>query len=193
MFETLLVDGGVAVNLEAHLARMRNSVAVLYGAELPAIDVPTDRDGAIRIDYVPGEAPTIAWRPLSPRALPIVLTPHVIPGGIGEHKWRDRTRLDALGKNGTTPLILDADGAVLEAAWAAVLIRRDGILYTPREDGRILPSTSRPAARQQDLWLRPGDELLVSSSLAGTVPAVLAATSPEPLPGTRRSPTRTGA
>ncbi len=104
----------------------------------------------------------------------------MLPGGLGEHKWIDRALLDALSADGTTPLMLDADGTVLEAAWAAVLIRRDGRLYTPREDGRILPSTSRPHALQRDLRLEPGDELLLSSSLAGVVPAVLAATSPEP-------------
>ena len=143
---------------------------------------------------MPGEAPTTTWRELKPRALPIVVTPYVLPGGLGEHKWRDRKLLDALSEDGTTPLILDADGAVLEAAWAAVLIKRDGNLYTPRNDGRILPSTSRPRhAEERDLWLQPGDELLLSSSLAGTVPAVLAATNPAPPPGTRRTPDRTAA
>ena len=194
VFETLLVADGIAVNLEAHLARLARSVKVLYGEALPRIDVPTDRDGAIRIDYVPGEVPATTWRELKPRALPIVVTPYVLPGGLGEHKWRDRKLLDRLSEDGTTPLILDADGAVLEAAWAAVLIKRDGNLYTPREDGRILPSTSRPRdAEERDLWLQPGDELLLSSSLAGTVPAVLAATNPAPPPGTSRTPNRTAA
>jgi len=65
---------------------------------------------------------------------------------------------------------------VLEAAWAALLIRRNGKLYTSHEDGRILPSTSRPHATQTRLTLEDlerADEILVSSSLAGLVPAVL--------------------
>jgi para-aminobenzoate synthetase/4-amino-4-deoxychorismate lyase len=65
---------------------------------------------------------------------------------------------------------------VLEAAWAAVLIRRHDTLFTPREDGRILPSTSRPPATQTRLTLEDlerADEILLSSSLAGLVPAVL--------------------
>ena len=168
-------------------------MATLYGETLPEIDVPTDRDGAVRITYVPGTAPTVRWRPATPRALPVVLTPHVLPGGLGEHKWNDRRLVEALSKDGTTPLLLDADGTVLEAAWAAVLIRRDGVLYTPREDGRILPSTSRPHAEPADLTLQPGDELLLSSSLAGVVPAVLAGASPAPRAGTPRTPSRTGA
>jgi para-aminobenzoate synthetase/4-amino-4-deoxychorismate lyase len=128
---------------------------------------------------------------MSRRKLPIIVTPQVVPGGLGEHKWVDRRLVDRLGADGTTPLLLDADGTVLEAAWAAVLIRRGGTLYTPREDGRILPSTSRPLAQMADLQLEPGDELLLSSSLAGVVPAVLAATSPARLDNRRRTPLRT--
>ena len=147
MFETLLVAGGVAVNLEAHIARLARSVKVLYGEELPEIEVPVDRDGAVRIDYVPGAAPTVTWRALKPRALPIVLTPYVLPGGLGEHKWIDRRLLDTLGRDGTTPLLLDADGSVLEAAWASVLVKRDGpALHAPR--GRADPAEHLAAAER---------------------------------------------
>jgi para-aminobenzoate synthetase/4-amino-4-deoxychorismate lyase len=191
VFETLLVQDGVAVNLDAHLARLARSVKALYGAELPAIGLPRS-DGAVRITYVPGHPVAVQWRPLTRRAVPVILTPHVLPGGLGDHKYNDRRLLQELSRDGTTPLLLDADGTVLEAAWAAVLIRRGGRLYTPREDGRILPSTSRPEAEQADLRLEPGDELLLSSSLAGVVPAVLAAASPGPRAGTRRTPSRTG-
>lgn len=192
VFETLLVADDEPVNLAAHLARLRRSIEALYGETLPDVEIPR-RDGAVRIDYVPGTAPTVAWRPLKPRALPVVLKPYVLPGGLGEHKWRDRTLLDRLSEDGTTPLLIDADGAILEAAWASVLIRRGGSLLTPREDGRILPGTSRPPAEQADLRLEPGDELLLSSSLAGLVPAVLAGASPAPRGGTPRTPSRTAA
>jgi para-aminobenzoate synthetase/4-amino-4-deoxychorismate lyase len=190
VFETLLVEDGLPVNLETHLARLARSVRELYGAELPEIKLPRS-SGAVRITYVPGRPLAIQWRPLTRRPVPVTLTAHVVPGGLGAHKWADRRFLNELGRDGTTPLLLDADGTVLEAAWAAVLIRRDGVLYTPREDGRILPSTSRPDAIQADLTLQPGDELLLSSSLAGVVPAVLADTSPGPRAGTRRTPHRT--
>jgi para-aminobenzoate synthetase/4-amino-4-deoxychorismate lyase len=160
VFETILVRDGTPVNLEAHLRRLgaRPPLPALHG------------DGALRI------AETITFRPLAPRNLPIVLTPYVLPGGLGDRKWRDRDLLDALSQDGTTPLLVDADGTVLEAAWAALLIRNDGRLYTPIEDGRILPSTSRPPAHQTRLTLddlERADEILLSSSLAGLVPAVL--------------------
>lgn len=175
-------------NLERHLARLRGSVRELYDEELPEIEVP-DVDAAVRIDYLPGGEVTVTTRPIVPRVLPIVLTPYTLPGGLGAHKWRDRELLAPLGN----ALLLDADGTVLEAAWASVLIERDGVLYAPREDGRILPSTSRPDAIQADLMLEPGDLLFVSSSLAGLVPAVLAGTSPARRAGTPRTPLRTDA
>ena len=183
VFETILVRDGKPVNLEAHLRRMNARPA------LP----PLEGDGALRLT-----ADGATFRPLHPRELPIVLTPYVLPGGLGDRKWRDRDLLDALSGDGTTPLLLDADGTVLEAAWAAVLIRRNGVLYTPVEDGRILPSTSRPAAaRQRRLTLDDliaADELLLSSSLAGLVPAVLrgarGAPSPPPAPPRPHLPRR---
>jgi para-aminobenzoate synthetase / 4-amino-4-deoxychorismate lyase len=161
VFETILVRDGRPVNLEAHLRRL--------GArpEIP----PLEGDGALRLT-----ATTAEFGPLKPRELPIVLTPYLLPGGLGDRKWRDRDLLDALSRDGTTPLLIDADGTVLEAAWAAVLVRRGGELLTPVEDGRILPSTSRPPARQTRLTLddlERADEILLSSSLAGLVPAVL--------------------
>jgi len=77
---------------------------------------------------------------------------------------------------------------VLEAGWGSVLVRRDGRLLTPRVDGRILPSTSRPDAEEADLRLEPGDELFLSSATSGVVPATI----PELNADRRRIPLRTG-
>jgi para-aminobenzoate synthetase/4-amino-4-deoxychorismate lyase len=161
VFETVLVRDGVPVNLGAHLRRLRAR------PEIPALR----GDGALRLTATAAEL-----APLTTRALPIVLAPYVLPGGLGDRKWRDRSLLDALSEDGTTPLLLDADGTVLETAWAALLIRRGGELFAPEDDGRILPSTSRPPAIRRRLTLadlRQADEILLSSSLAGLVPAVL--------------------
>jgi para-aminobenzoate synthetase / 4-amino-4-deoxychorismate lyase len=161
VFETVLVRDGAPVNLDAHLQRLRAR---------PRIP-PLHGDAFLRLT-----ATTATVGALTERALPIVLAPYTLPGGLGDRKWRDRALLDALAKDGATPLLLDADGAVLEAAWAAVLIRVGGALYTPPADGRILPSTSRPPATQARLTLADlaaADEILLSSSLAGLVPAVL--------------------
>jgi len=64
-----------------------------------------------------------------------------------------------------------------------VLIRGGRILLRPRADGRILAGTSLPVAEQADLTLadRRADEILVCSSIAGVVPAVLAGPSRAPV------------
>ena len=79
-----------------------------------------------------------------------MLHPYTLPGGLGAHKWRDRTLVDALRQ---TPLLLDADGTVLEAGWANVLSAAASSLLRPRADGRILPGTSLPEAEEADLTL----------------------------------------
>lgn len=182
VFSTLLVVDGEPQRLDAHLARLAGSLSELYDRAPPA-DLEarvralarTGRGRArLRIDVAPDADAELVMTPPRERELPVVLHPYTLPGGLGAHKWRDRTLVDALTQ---TPLLLDSDGTVLEAGWANVLIRRDGVLLRPRADGRILPGTSLPPAEEADLTLddlRGADEILVSSSVTGVVPAVLA-------------------
>ena len=93
---------------------------------------------------------TSAWAPLD---APLRLLPVVVPGGLGAHKWADRTRLaEAAALVGTDPaspaedvLLLDADGAVLETGRYNVLAVVDGVLVTPLAEGRLRPGTARAA------------------------------------------------
>ena len=182
VLETLLVVDGEPQRLEAHLARLARSLSELYGRALPddlearvrTLARTTRGRARLRIDVAPDADAELLTTPAREHALPIVLHPYTLPGGLGAHKWRDRTLVDALPQ---TPLLLDADGTVLEAGWANVLIRRGGVLLTPRADGRILPGTTLPDAEDADLTLTDlgrADEILVSSSVVGVVPAVLA-------------------
>jgi len=185
VFDTMLVLDGEPQRLDAHLARLAASLSELYGRALPGdlhtrvrTLARTARGRArLRIDVASDDADAeLSIAPAGERELPVVLHPYTLPGGLGAHKWRDRALVDALTQ---TPLLLDADGTVLEAGWANVLIRRGGSLLRPREDGRILPGTTLPPAEEADLTLadlRRADEILVSSSIVGVVPAVLAAT-----------------
>jgi para-aminobenzoate synthetase/4-amino-4-deoxychorismate lyase len=181
VFETLLVVEGEPQRLDAHLARLARSLDELYGRALPedlharvcARARATHGRARLRIDVPPDADAALLTAPAQPRALPIALHPYTLPGGLGAHKWRDRALVEALTQ---TPLLVDADGSVLEAGWANVLIRRDGVLLRPREDGRILPGTTLPPATEADLTLadlRSADEILLSSSIVGVVPAVL--------------------
>ena len=135
----------------------------------------------LRIDAIPGDEPTVT---VTSALLPshVRLRPVIVPGGLGAHKWRDRTLLAAHEADdpAAMPLLLDADGLVLETSRASVVIRaHDGRLYTPPADGRILPGVTaahaqaRPRAVTLD-DLESARELYVASALRGLQPARLA-------------------
>ena len=163
VFETLLIDEGRPVALDAHLDRAQRSVRALYGAELPAgladelLAAAWSVDSArLRVDLRPhfrgrGVDAQIRVSPLSARRVPMWLAPVTVPGGLGAHKWIDRRLLDALagGVDGE-PLLCDLDGFVLETARANLfaveqdLARAAGpVLVSPPADGRILPGVTR--------------------------------------------------
>jgi para-aminobenzoate synthetase/4-amino-4-deoxychorismate lyase len=203
VFETVLVEQGRAVRLEAHIERLAESVRELYGVtlapDLPArartaaaqtaersrLRILADADGAVDVTVSPAGT--------APRA-PQLLAPFALPGGLGAHKWRDRRLLEALAGvlPGRVPLLLDTDGLVLEAAYANVWIVEGDALITPLADGRILPGVTRAAllagespvedmAGERELREEPIDFLrlagaesvFLSSSISGPHPAAL--------------------
>jgi para-aminobenzoate synthetase/4-amino-4-deoxychorismate lyase len=173
----MLVRDGRVQALARHLDRLGHSTAALYGDRL-ARDLP-DRVRAaaaeltgrhrLRVDVVPAEAASVVSAPVAagpPRA--VTLEPLVVPGGLGPHKWRDRRLLNdvASRSRATTsgreqvPLLVDADGTVLEAAWGNLWIREGDALVTPPADGRILPGVTRALLLElaPSLGLRPREE-----------------------------------
>lgn len=73
----------------------------------------------------------------------IMLVPTVIEGGLGAHKWRDRSIIDRrraeLGLGDTSHLLItDADGTVLETESGSFVALVDGALVSPPPDGRLL-------------------------------------------------------
>ena len=185
LYETVLVADGRPRDLAAHLKRLAASARALYGSAPPG-DLAERCAAAsrghirarLRVDLVPGEEPTVVVTALGELA-PVVLRPVVLPGGLGPHKWRDRALLEAheADDRDSLPLLLDADGYVLEASRATIVVRaRDGRLYTPPEDERILPGvTARLAgARPRVLTLADLDAanaVYVASALRGLSPA----------------------
>jgi para-aminobenzoate synthetase/4-amino-4-deoxychorismate lyase len=191
VFETILVRGGVPVDLRAHLARLERSVRTLYGEDQPedlhsrllaaSAAAPLQR---IRVVARPG-AVDVEGEPLAaePEPGPVTVAPVMLPGGLGAHKWRDRRLLDELAERvDAVPLIVDLDGDVLEAAYANVFIVEGTHLVTPPLDGRQLPGTVRARvlalhpAREERLTLdriAGADELLLASSIRGIHPARL--------------------
>lgn len=200
LLETMLVRDGAAVAAADHLARLGASAATVYGLSLPA-DLPARvarvaadvHDGRVRVVAVPVAGRlevAVEAAPHPPRPLPIPLAPFTLPGGLGAHKWRDRALLDALARaaDGATPLLVEGDGTVLEAAWGNVFALDGDRLWTPPADGRILPGVTRarllaaataaglaPCERPLPLAkLAAADALLVTSAAALAVPARLA-------------------
>jgi para-aminobenzoate synthetase/4-amino-4-deoxychorismate lyase len=165
VFETLLVLDGRPVELDAHLERLATSLRALYGAELPGAAGDSTREradrvrhGKLRLTVTPGsdgrlttriattEVETARVFPSAERA--VALRSIVVEGGLGAHKWADRRLLERAGASSPDelPLLLDADGAALEASRGSVFSSGEGYVATPPTDGRILPSIARRQA-----------------------------------------------
>lgn len=208
VFETMLVIAGRAVELDAHLARLRASVAALYGEALPgearalaSEGAATIEHGKLRLTFVPAAGGTrarpelrAAGEEVEPAAVfpgpdrGIGLRPVTVAGGLGEHKWADRRLLEhaaAASSADELPLLLDADGSVLEASRGSIFAVLGEALVTPPTDGRILPSIARRQAveeaaaagieiREGGLTLADLDsaEVFLTGSVRGVEPVV---------------------
>jgi para-aminobenzoate synthetase/4-amino-4-deoxychorismate lyase len=155
VFDTLLVRDGLAVDLDAHLGRLRRSVLELYAVRVDAGELAArvvaeagglDR-ARLRTSYEPDsrrwdvEATRIEEPALDPRTL----APRRLAGGLGPHKWIDR-RLVADPGQADDVLVVDEDGSVLECGSANVFAVLEAEVVTPPLDGRILPGTVRARA-----------------------------------------------
>jgi para-aminobenzoate synthetase/4-amino-4-deoxychorismate lyase len=190
LYETLLVEHGRPQHPAAHLARLAASLRVLYGRPLPddlgerivAAAGTTTARARLRVDVTPELDVAIVLGAVPPPGI-VSLRPVVVPGGLGAHKWRDRRLLESHEGDdpATMPLLLDADGLVLEASRASVFVRAaDGTLHAPPLDGRVLPGVTRarldPTPRVLTLAdLRAAPHLYVASALRGLQPATLPA------------------
>jgi para-aminobenzoate synthetase/4-amino-4-deoxychorismate lyase len=195
VFETVLVEHGLAVALGAHLDRLAGSLIDLYGVRLDPSTGARARSAAaragasrarLRILAGPDGSVELSVTPATTRAEAVLLTPFVLAGGLGRHKWRDRRLLEALAEQapGTVPLLVDFDGLVLEAAHANVWIVERTAVLTPPADGRILPGISRAlllatdaSAREEPIpltRLERADAVFLTSSISRRHPAGLA-------------------
>jgi para-aminobenzoate synthetase/4-amino-4-deoxychorismate lyase len=153
VFETLLVRDGAPIDAARHERRLATSLRALYGRELApgtaeriaAAAAACIAPSRLRVDAGPDGPVTVTRSPLPPSA-PVALRAWTLPGGLGPHKWADRRLLAALeqASGDATPLLVDADGTVLETSRANLFVLdTDGSLRTPRADGRILAGTAR--------------------------------------------------
>jgi para-aminobenzoate synthetase / 4-amino-4-deoxychorismate lyase len=210
VFETMLVGDGRIHALQRHLDRLAHSIGALYGRRLPprlhdrlrAEAAGLAGEHRLRVDVVPGEDIAITTRPVAAGSRqPVALEPFVVAGGLGPHKWRDRRLLDIAARHRGTisgcervPLLLDADGTVLEAAWGNLWVLDGDALVTPPADGRILPGVTRALLLElaPSLGLRPREEP-ISLHRAQTVPVTFVTSAirlavPATLTGTAAAP-----
>jgi para-aminobenzoate synthetase/4-amino-4-deoxychorismate lyase len=200
VFETLLVLRGEPVELDAHLERLAWSLDSLYAAVPPEGIAELAREraaglglGRLRLtvrprgsglacDAASDEVDPSLHFPDAEHAAELISLP--LPGGLGVHKWADRSRLPDRPPP-AVPLVFDRDGAVLEANRANVFVAHEGVLSTPPLDGRILPGVTRAAAIElandagievlernfgmQELLA--ADEVLLTGSVRGIEPA----------------------
>jgi para-aminobenzoate synthetase/4-amino-4-deoxychorismate lyase len=202
VFTTLRVEGGRPVELDAHLRRLGASCLVCFGAELPPAVGDEVREHAarlpgphrLRITAVPVPDGALDVRvtatALPPDPVPPWrLVPVRLPGGLGGHKWADRRVLahepePGLWSRSCDPLLVDADGTVLETGRANVFAVLGGTVLTPPADGRILPGVVRARALEAlrrtgtDVHERPlrleelaaATEVFVTNSVVGAHP-----------------------
>lgn len=199
LFETLLVLDGAPVALGEHLDRLGTSADTVFDGALPADAGSRVSEAAAGLEL--GRlrltaAPAPAGIELTTHAEAIDAAIHMpdweqgarlrgfeLLGGLGAHKWRDRSALPAEG--GALTLLLDRGGEVLEASRANVFAVRSGALFTPPLDGRVLPGTTRAAVlaiaaeagvevTEGKLWreeLLGSDEVFLTGSVRGIEPA----------------------
>jgi para-aminobenzoate synthetase / 4-amino-4-deoxychorismate lyase len=212
VLETILVLDGVAIAIEAHLTRLADAAAALYGVGLPDAlgalvrHTALEQGGPCRLRVLldPGGEIGLQIAPLPAAGDGTQrLAPLVVPGGLGNRKWRDRQLIDALddraAETGAVPLLVDLDGGVLETTRANVLAWVDGTLVTPPLDGRILPGVTRARAladarelgipvaeRPIDLTeLGTADAVVTTGALRGLQPVTALAERPVPAPEDR--------
>jgi para-aminobenzoate synthetase/4-amino-4-deoxychorismate lyase len=192
VFETVRVEDGEPQHLAAHLRRLG------AGADVPQLH------GTTRLRLMLARDGSLTWDtgPLPPETPPggFLLSPWLLPGGLGDRKWLDRRLVDSLAERSEgVPLLVDGDGSVLEASWGSVWAIEGERLVTPPADGRLLPGITRGRllrlageleldAVEDELTLerlREADGAFLTSALRGAVPAhVAGGAPPHPLVGT---------
>jgi para-aminobenzoate synthetase/4-amino-4-deoxychorismate lyase len=188
VIETFLIVDDAPVELDAHLARLADSVREVYGEEPPdtrelvvsrarggglgrmRLTVEPLRDGGFEFYVVVASVEPDSVFPS--RELAANLFTMSVDRGMGAHKWADRAvleRAEAMGPRGGVPLLVSEAGEALEASRGNLFAVRDGRLLTPPLDGRILPGIARARTIElaEGLGIEVGEEPIGLSEMRG--------------------------
>ena len=139
LLETIAVRDHQLVDATPHLERLVASARHLYGLELDPLAIdPEIALGRIRVSLTPDGEMTVTQHAEIPDPSPLALEPRTLAGGLGRHKWLDRT-------GEPHHLVVDLGVDVLETATANVWALVDGSLITPTSIDGIL-------AGKEDNW-----------------------------------------
>jgi para-aminobenzoate synthetase/4-amino-4-deoxychorismate lyase len=159
IFETMLVSDGQVPLLDAQLTRLGTSANELYSETLTpglkaAVEAATPPGTArLRVTLIPGERIQIDHGPRAPDPVYREIAPFALPGGLGPHKWADRSLLDAItaaAGDHALPLLIDTDHSVLESTRMNVLIEEHGRLISPPADRRFRSGFGRTSLRYDE-------------------------------------------
>ncbi|OUZ10151.1 hypothetical protein BHE97_08845 [Aeromicrobium sp. PE09-221] len=161
VFTTVLVEDGRPERLAEHIVRLGASGRELYGIEadteirraaLTASGESTGT-GRLRVELRPDGRVDATFTALDPAPESWALDVHHLPGGLGAHKWIDRSALPD-----HPALLVGVNDEVLETDRASFFAVFDDGVHTPPLDGRILPGTAREtvidAVRRRGLPIR---------------------------------------
>ena len=195
IIETLRVTGGVAADLDRHLARAA-ATARFLGTPLDEPQLTNAvttaaadaGDARLRLVIVASGAFTIELAPLPPApTAPLRVALVALPVAAGDwrlrHKTTDRAFYDdARRAAGSDEVVfVAADGTLTEGSFTSVFVKRGERLLTPQA-GSLLPGVLRArllaSGAAVEATLTPGDlagGFLVGNALRGLLPARLVA------------------
>lgn len=189
IFESFSVRNGRAIAPERHLARMKKGAAILglpwsplWDSEMADFLALQSGDRAIRLLLTAGGRRVITsatWKIVSEAAL---WSHPVIPSGLPpsvKHTQRAAWLLGEQRLGGE--LLFTEDGFWLETSRANLWVVREGEVWTPPVDGRILSGITRELVmeaalaagipvREAPVLAGPVEELYISSSLRDLCP-----------------------
>ena len=197
IFETIRTYGKRPFRLEQHLDRLRLSAEVT-GLQLPKrevlireIEAVVDDDVCIRLTITGGGRFIVQSFPIDKekigRPVKVAFIEHepspYLPGSV-KHSSRAGWVLAARELGVEEVIFTDREGQVLEANRSNVIVVRNGQVFTPPLDGRILDGVTRSALFEaavlvglemtaSTIVLEEGyDELYLSSSLKELAPVI---------------------
>lgn len=200
VFETVEVEGGGPVAIDANLRRLAHSCAAamipppdddVVRREVRAVADHVGGRVRVRVTLTGGGRRVVIGEPIDPsrrhrpvRAIRGAHRPDPFLGGHVKHGSRGPWIVAVKRAGVDEMLLVDGDGRFTEGTTAAILAVIDGIVWSAPDDGRILPSTTAAGlferARRLGIPVRrdgppahgPWDALYIASSTRGLAPVV---------------------